>query len=74
MRLVVGLESSGDVPSVTDALRAAGAVHVFPPQPSLPDVVVAEFPDNIDEGAALHSITALNGVRYAEPDGLRGPS
>jgi hypothetical protein len=69
-RVVVGLESKDDVPAVSEALRAAGAQHVSEPQPSLPDVVVAEFPDD-DEDNTLKSIAALKGVRYAEPDQLR---
>jgi hypothetical protein len=70
-RVVVGLESKDDVPAVSEALRAAGAQHVSEPQPSLPDVVVAEFPDDDVEDNTLKSITALNGVRYAEHDQLR---
>jgi hypothetical protein len=73
MRVVVGLEPGSDVGAVSDALRAAGARYVSEPQPSLPDVVVAEFPDG-DVTATVKAASALPGVRYAEPDQLRYPS
>jgi hypothetical protein len=68
MRVVVGLEPGQDPGAVADALRAFGADAVQGPAPSLPDVLTAEVPD----GTAVEAIAALDGVRYAEPDQLRG--
>jgi hypothetical protein len=70
MRFVVGLEADQDVAAVSDALLALGAHSVVGPQPSLPDVLLADFPDgNVDE--MVKRIAALPGVRYAEPEQLR---
>jgi len=70
MRFVVGLEADQDITAVSDSLVALGARSVSGPQPSLPDVLVADFPDgNVDETTTR--IATLPGVRYAEPEQLR---
>jgi hypothetical protein len=73
MRVVVGLEGTQHVAAVTQALRAAGATWVSAPQPSLPDVIVAEYPED-DPAAVLAQISGIRGVRYAEPDQPRSIS
>ncbi len=67
MRVVVCVEDSRHVVAVTDALRAAGASWVSAPQPSLPDVVVAECADG-DPEEVLAKFGGIRGVRYAELD------
>jgi len=63
----VGLDHSCDVEAVTDALRAAGASYVSKPPPSLPDVLVAQFPDGSEDDTLTH-ISHIPRVRYAEID------
>lgn len=70
MRIVVGIESGHDIGSVADALRATGARSVQGPAPSLPEVLVAEFPSG-DQTRTLNGVSALAGVRYAELDEMR---
>ncbi len=70
MRVVVGLDADHPPATVTDALLAHGARAVRGPAPSLPDVLVAEFPDD-DATVTLERVAALSGVRYAERDTLR---
>ncbi len=67
MRVVVGLENSQYVGAVTDELRAAGASWVSAPQPSLPDVIVAECADD-DPAEVVARFGGIRGVRYAELD------
>jgi hypothetical protein len=67
MRVVVGLEDCQHVAAVTDALRAAGASWVSAPQPSLPDVVVAEYAGG-DPAEVVARFGGIRGVRYAELD------
>ncbi len=71
MRVVVGLDAGHLPATVTDALLAHGARAVRGPAPSLPDVLVAEFPDDDDATVTLERVAALSGVRYAERDTLR---
>jgi fervidolysin-like protein len=70
MRVVVGIASDAKPESVEESLRREGARSVQGPAPSLPDVLVAEFPD-ADAGAMVKRVAALPGVRYAEPDEMR---
>ena len=70
MRVVVGLVPGSQPGTVADVLRSQGAQFVQGPMPSLPDVLVAEFPDEAAQGT-LAKIAALPGVRYAEPDALQ---
>jgi fervidolysin-like protein len=70
MRVVVGLAEGHDPRQVGEQLKARGARHVQGPQPSLPDVLVADFPED-DMPATLERVSALPGVRYAEPDELQ---
>lgn len=70
MRIVVGVAAGHDPAAIAEALRAAGARDVRGPAPSLPDVLVADFPDG-DPEAAVKCAAGLPGVRYAEPDALR---
>jgi hypothetical protein len=70
MRIVVGLDAGQDPEPVMSALRDKGAQHVQPPAPSLPDVVLAEFPEG-DAGATIRDVVEIPGVRYAEPDELQ---
>jgi hypothetical protein len=69
VRIVVGLVPDAEWTAVAAALRDAGAADVRPPLPSLPDVVLAEFPQGDAEAVAAR-VAALPGVRYAEPDTL----
>jgi hypothetical protein len=71
VRMVIGLQRGADRDRVVAAVRAAGATDLRPPSASLPDVIVAEFPDD-DEAALVARLGALDGVRYAEVDVLRG--
>lgn len=73
MQLVIGLDDDASVATVTESLRAAGASYVSTPPPSLPDVLVAQFPDG-DVGARVRAVRAIAGVRYAEPEQLRYPT
>lgn len=70
MRVVVGLTAGQEPGPVIEALRAQGARHVQGPAPSLPDVLVAEFPEG-DVAGTVETVTALPGVRYAEPEQMR---
>ncbi len=70
MRIVVGIAEGHDVDSVSEALKATGARSVQGPAPSLPDVVVADFPE-ADIDRTLKGVAALSGVRYAEPDEMQ---
>ena len=70
MRVVVGLTEGHDPKSVAQALRSLGAAHVQGPLPSLPDVLVADFPPR-ESDTLVKSVTELPGVRYAEPDEMR---
>lgn len=69
VRVIVGLAEGSDPATVATRLREAGARHVSAPLPSLPDVVVAEFPPDIEDPVARAQ--TVPGVRYAEPDVLR---
>jgi hypothetical protein len=70
MRIVVGLDPGAPAAAIDGALRARGATDVRPPAPSLPDVMLTEFPDQPEE-AVLTDVRAIPGVRYAEVDVLR---
>jgi hypothetical protein len=70
MRLVVALEDDQDPAPVADALRTHGAKSVQEPMEALPGVIVAEFPEGDPEGTAK-AVSALPGVRYAEPDQMQ---
>jgi len=70
MRIVVGIAVGREPASVAEALRRKGARSVQGPAPSLPDVLVAEFPEG-DLESTVKSVAALPGVRYAEPDELQ---
>jgi hypothetical protein len=70
MRVVVGLEEGQDPALVADQLHASGARHVQPPPPSLPGVLVADFPDG-DASATVQRVASIPGVRYAEPDEMQ---
>jgi hypothetical protein len=70
MRVVVGLAPGHEPTAVADRLVAKGAHHVQGPTPSLPDVLVADFPQG-DVDSTVKSIAELPGVRYAEPDEMR---
>jgi hypothetical protein len=68
VRIVVGLYAGQDPSPVVAALERCGARYVQPPAPSLPDVVVAEFPEGL---VTMQQVAEIPGVRYAEPDQLR---
>ena len=70
MRVVVGLVPETEASAVAQALRDEGAHGVSGPAPSLPDVLVAEFPEG-DQADILKRVGAMPGVRYAEPDEMR---
>jgi hypothetical protein len=70
-RVIVGLEQGADWVQISDALQAAGAEAVDPPRESLPDVVVASYPDDISIDTAVQAAQAVPGVAYAEPDTLQ---
>jgi hypothetical protein len=70
-RVIVGLDPDADWEQVGDALRAAGAETVDPPRESLPDVIVASYPDETPIEVAVEAAVAICGVAYAEPDTLR---
>lgn len=70
MRVIVGIVTGHDVATVADALLHSGAGGVQGPAASLPDVLVADFPDG-DPASIVERVAALPGVRYAEPDELR---
>jgi hypothetical protein len=70
MRMVVGLHADADAESMTETLRQAGARDVRPPAPSMPDVLVADFPAE-DAAELITRLTGLTGVRYAEPDSMQ---
>lgn len=70
MRIVVGIVAGHETGSVAEALRAAGARSVQGPAPALPEVLVADFPEE-DIESTLRSVSNLPSVRYAEPDELR---
>jgi hypothetical protein len=67
MRIIVGLASEAEPSAVATALREQGARDVKPAPPSLPDVVIADFPEDV----TVQDVAALPGVRYAEPDSLQ---
>ncbi|HEY5985195.1 MAG TPA: hypothetical protein VIV12_02250 [Streptosporangiaceae bacterium] len=71
MRMVIGLDPTADRESVELAVRAAGATGLRPQSPSLPDVIVADFPDN-DEAALIARLGTIDGIRYVERDAMRG--
>ena len=71
-RVIVGLEQGADWVQISDALQAAGAEAVDPPRESLPDVVVASYPDDVPRSIlAVQAAQAVPGVAYAEPDTLQ---
>lgn len=70
MRVVVGLAVDQEPEAVAEVLRSKGAKHVQGPAPSLPDVLVADFPEG-DVDATVKTVAELPGVRYAEPDEMR---
>jgi hypothetical protein len=70
MRIVVGIATGREPGSVAAALRREGASSVQGPAPSLPDVLVAEFPEG-DLERTVKTVAALPGVRYAEPEELQ---
>ncbi len=84
MRLIVGLTEDASPEDVAAALRGEGAVHVQASDPAQPLVLVVEFADTAPttpaasaepdggEGELLARVAALAGVRYAEPDQMRG--
>jgi hypothetical protein len=70
MRVVVGVAPGHEPAAVAEELVAKGAREVQGPAPSLPDVLVAEFPEgDVDE--TVKSLAEIPGVRYAEPDAMR---
>jgi hypothetical protein len=73
MRIVVGTNTGQDPVPVADALREMGAREVQGPAPALPDVLIADFPDDdVDDWEhALETIMAVPGVRYAELDQMQ---
>jgi hypothetical protein len=73
MRVVVGLEAGTDRQAVAETLQAAGARSVTSLAPAMPDVVMAEFDTSTEteQGLLVQRLTALPGVRYAEPDVLQ---
>jgi hypothetical protein len=70
VRINVGIASGSEWASVAAALRDKGARSVQDPQPSLPDVLVAEFPEG-DVADTVRRVEELPGVRFAERDELR---
>jgi hypothetical protein len=70
MRIVVGIVAGSDPAAVAEAVRGVGARNVQGPLPSLPDVLIAEFPEP-DRGGTVKTVAALPGVRFAELDELR---
>jgi hypothetical protein len=70
MRVVVGLVEGQEPEPLVVALRSKGAKHVQGPAPSLPGVLVAEFPEGDVEGI-VKVVSDLPGVRYAEPDEMQ---
>ena len=70
MRIVVGLHADADAEGMAETLRQAGARDVRPPAPSMPDVLVADFPDE-DLADLTTRLVGLQGVRYAEPDSIQ---
>ena len=71
MRVVVGIVAGHDNDAVAEALRRSGAGDVRGPAAALPDVLVADFPDG-DPASIVRQVALLPGVRYAEPEALRG--
>jgi Fervidolysin N-terminal prodomain len=70
MRVIVGIANETESAAVADGLRREGAQSVRGPAKSLPDVLVAEFPEG-DLARTVKRVAALPGVRYAEPDEMR---
>ena len=70
MRIVVGLHEGQEPETLAETLRSRGARQVQGPAPSLPDVLVADFPEGDMEGT-VKRIAEMPGVRYAEPDELQ---
>jgi hypothetical protein len=67
MRVVIGLHADQEPEALAETLRSHGARHVQGPAPSLPDVLVADFPEG-DMDGTVKTVAKLPGVRYAEPD------
>jgi hypothetical protein len=67
MRVVIGLAEGQKPEPLADALRSHGAHHVEGPAPSLPGVLLADFPEG-DVDRTVKKVAELPGVRYAEPD------
>jgi hypothetical protein len=70
MRVVVGITPETEAAAVAEALRQEGAHSVQGPAQSLPDVLVADFPEG-DLTDTVKRVAALPGVRYAEPDEMQ---
>jgi len=70
MRVVVGLSVDQQPEPLAQELRARGASHVRGPAPSLPGVLIADFPEG-DLASKVKEVAELPGVRYAEPDELQ---
>lgn len=70
MRVVVGLSADQEPEPLAEELRSRGASHVQGPTPSLPGVLVADFPEG-DVAGKVKEVAELPGVRYAEPDELQ---
>ena len=70
MRVVVGLSADQEPEPLVKELHSRGASHVQGPAPSLPGVLVADFPEG-DLASKVKEIAELPGVRYAEPDEMQ---
>lgn len=70
MRVVVGLSADQQPEPLIEELHSRGASHVQGPTPSLPGVLVAEFPQG-DLKSKVKEVAELPGVRYAEPDAVQ---
>ncbi|MDX3523376.1 hypothetical protein [Streptomyces scabiei] len=74
VRVIVQLAQGRDWSAVAEGLEAAGAERVQAPRSSLPDRLVALFPDEVGVSAAVEAARGTEGVMDAEPDVMRHTS
>jgi hypothetical protein len=74
VRVIVQFAQGRDWSTVAQGLEAAGAERVQGPRASLPDRLVALFPDETGVSGAVEAARGTDGVIDAEPDVMRRTS